>query len=104
MTMEQTNSIYPEANKFEAFVPPNEDPVHIRVHHLPEMSSEIPVWSYIQQHQYGSQRSYYGHVTDIHGTEALRLRNELADITRDLLDWAAQQQSDDQLIKDGKAA
>lgn len=31
----------------------------------------------------------------IHGAEAERVRGELADMIRDLLDWAAQQQSGD---------
>ncbi|MFB9302374.1 hypothetical protein [Kibdelosporangium philippinense] len=72
----------------------------------PETGSGQPVWWYDQKRKRGSDRTYSGQVNHIHGVGAERLRGELADVIRDLLDWAAaQQQTDaDQSIEDGEAA
>jgi hypothetical protein len=40
----------------------------------------------------------------MHGADAERLRGQLADVIRDLLDWAAQQHTGDQSTEDGEAA
>ena len=64
-----------------------------------------PVWWYDQKRKRGNDRSYSGQVNHIHGAEAERLRGELADVIRDLLDWAVQQQhTGDHSTEDGEAA
>ncbi len=71
---------------------------------LLETGSDQPVWWYDQNWKRGDDRRYSGYVNNIHGTEAERVRGELADVIRDLLDWAAQQQIRDQSTEDGEAA
>jgi hypothetical protein len=75
---------------------------------LPETGSDQPVWWYDQNRKRGGGRRYSGHVNHMHGAEAERLRGELADVVRELLDWAAQQQTGDQSsdhsTEDGEAA
>ncbi|MGQ0773481.1 MAG: hypothetical protein ACT4NY_03535 [Pseudonocardiales bacterium] len=74
------------------------------IENLPETGSDQPVWWYDQRRKRGGDRKYSGHVNHIHGTEAERVRGELADVIRELLDWAARQQSDEQSTEDGEAA
>jgi len=74
------------------------------IENLPETGSDQPVWWYDQRRKRGEDRHYSGHVNHIYGTEAERVRGELADVIRDLLDWAAQQQSGDHSTEDGEAA
>lgn len=73
------------------------------IENLPHTASDQPVWWYEQKRKRGGDCSYSGHVNHVHGAEAERLRGELADVIRDLLDWATQQSSD-QSTEDGEAA
>jgi hypothetical protein len=63
------------------------------IENLPETGSGQLVWWYDQKRKRGGDRTYSSHVNHIHGADAERLRGELADVIRDLLDWAAQQQT-----------
>lgn len=63
-----------------------------------------PVWSYSQRGKRQRERQFFGHVSYLHGTQAERLRGELADVTGRLLDWAGQQQSGDHSTENGAAA
>ncbi|GGM34595.1 hypothetical protein GCM10012275_02340 [Longimycelium tulufanense] len=73
------------------------------IENLPKTGSDQPVWWYDQRRRRGSDRQYLGYVNPISGTEGERIRGKLADVIRDLLDWAAQQ-SQDQSTEDGEAA
>src|SRR5690606_41172415 len=73
------------------------------IENLPETGSDQPVWWYDQRRKRGEDRHYSRHVNHIYGTEAERVRGELADVIRDLLDWAAQQ-SGDPSTEDGEGA
>lgn len=46
-------------------------------------------WQYNGENRRSRGRSYSGHVTYIGGAEGERLRDALAAVSRDLLDWAA---------------
>jgi hypothetical protein len=74
------------------------------VENLPHTGSEQPVWWYEQERERGCDRRYSGHVNHIRGAEAERLRGQLADVIRDLLDWVAGQPTGDQSTEDGEAA
>lgn len=74
------------------------------IENVPQTGSDQPVWWYDQRRKRGGDRRYSGHVNHVHGAEAERLRSELADVIRDLLDWAAQQQTGDHSTEDGEAA
>lgn len=78
---------------------PDED-----IDNLPHTCSDQPVWWYDQTRERCGDRRYSGHVNHIHGAEAERLRRELADVIRDLLDWAARRSTGDQSTEDGEAA
>ncbi|MBF6277306.1 MULTISPECIES: hypothetical protein [Nocardia] len=69
-----------------------------------ETRDEQPVWSYSQRGKRQRERQFFGHVRYLHGTQAERLRGELADVTGKLLDWAGQQLSDDHSTENGAAA
>jgi hypothetical protein len=71
---------------------------------LPRTGSDQPVWWYRQTRKRGGDRRYSGHVNHSHGAEAERARAQLADVIRELLDWAVNQQSGDHSIEDGEAA
>jgi hypothetical protein len=71
---------------------------------LPQTGSDQPVWWYDQSRKRGGDRKYSGHVNHSYGAEAERARAQLADLIRELLDWAAHQQSGDHSIEDGEAA
>ena len=71
---------------------------------LPRTGSDQPVWWYGQLRKRGGDRRYSGHINHSHGTEAEQARAQLADVIRELLDWAAHQQSGDHSIEDGEAA
>jgi hypothetical protein len=71
----------------------------------PETGCDQPVWWYDQNRKRGGGRRYSGHVNHMHGADAERVRGELADVIRELLDWAAQQHTDaDHSTEDGEAA
>lgn len=71
---------------------------------LPEMASDQAVWWYDQKRARGGDRRFHGHVTRVGGAEGERLRGELAAVVRDLLEWAAEQQSRDESTEEGDAA
>lgn len=52
-------------------------------------------WLYRESGTRGAQRTYRGRVHYVGGVEAQRLRDELADVTADLLRWAATQSNSD---------
>lgn len=56
-------------------------------------SVEVTDWVYVQPRKGGNDRRYTGHVNLVHGPESRRLRNELADVIKDLLEWASSEQS-----------
>ncbi|WP_157556617.1 hypothetical protein [Nocardia acidivorans] len=63
------------------------------------------VWIYdrkLKNHRHHCQFS--GRVKSVHGSEADRLRDELADIIRELLEWAAAEHDGGQFLEDGEAA
>lgn len=63
-----------------------------------------PVWWYDQTRKRGGDRHFSGLVNHVHGAEAERLRGELAEVVRELLAWAAEQQSGDHSTEDGESA
>jgi RPA family protein len=69
-----------------------------------ESRDEQPVWSYSHRGKRQRERQFCGHVRYLHGTQAERLRGELADVTGKLLVWAGQQQSGDHSTENGSAA
>lgn len=74
------------------------------VENLPVIASEQAVWWYDQNRKRGGDRRFSGHINRIGGAEGERLRGELAAVIRDLLHWAAEQQSRDESTEDGEAA
>ncbi|MFF3566885.1 hypothetical protein ACFYXQ_03790 [Nocardia jiangxiensis] len=74
------------------------------IENVPEAGPVQPIWSYSQSRERRSERQFSGHVRFLHGTQAERLRGELADVVGELLTWAAKQRSDDHSAEDGAAA
>lgn len=74
------------------------------IENLPQIGPDQPVWRYNQSRKRGVERRYSGYINHIQGAEAERLRGELAQVVQELLDWAAQQQSDQHSTEDGEAA
>ncbi|MFF3574967.1 hypothetical protein [Nocardia jiangxiensis] len=73
------------------------------IENLPEAGPIQPIWGYNQSRERRSERQFSGHVRFLHGTQAERLRGELADVVGELLDRAAKQQSEDHSAEDGTA-
>lgn len=73
------------------------------IDNLPKMAGDQPVWWYDQNRKRGRDYCYSGQINHISSAEGERLRGELADVIRDLLDWAAQQQTDKESTEDGEA-
>lgn len=78
--------------------------LHVNSDGLRRSDADRPGWRYDQERKRGGYRSYFGRVETIHGDEAERLRDELASVTRDLLDWVTQQHIDDASGEDGATA
>ncbi|WP_139320805.1 hypothetical protein [Saccharomonospora sp. CUA-673] len=74
------------------------------VENLPKIAPDQDVWWYDQKQKRGGDRRFSGHINRVGGTEGERLRGELAAVIRDLLHWAAEQQSRDESTEDGEAA
>lgn len=73
--------------------------------HISRSSNSGPVWIYDQKlKRHRHQFRFSGRVIDIHGSAADRLRDELADVIRELLEWAAGEQYGGQFLEDGEAA
>ena len=73
--------------------------------HIARTSDSDSVWIYdrkLKKHRHTCRFS--GRVRSIRGSEADRLRDELADIVRELLEWAAAEQDVGQFLEDGEAA
>lgn len=81
-------------------IPLPRQPLDENVDGLPHVGTAEPGWHYAQKPARGSHRRYCGYVRYVDGAEAQRLREILPDIIRELLDWAAQQQFDDQSTED----
>lgn len=75
--------------------PPDDD-----VENLPEIATDQAIWWYDQKRKRGGDRRFSGHINRIGGAEGERLRGELAAVIRDLLRWAAEQQSHDESTED----
>ncbi|MFC5102262.1 hypothetical protein [Kibdelosporangium philippinense] len=58
---------------------------------MPDIGSGDAAWWYDQPQKRGHHRRYTGHVDRISGPEGDQLREDLAAVIRDLLDWAKQQ-------------
>lgn len=71
---------------------------------LPQIASDQGIWRYDLEQKSGRRRRFFGHISRAGGTEGERLRDEQATVIRDLLYWAAEQQSRDQSTKDGDTA
>ncbi|WP_194835938.1 hypothetical protein [Nocardia sp. XZ_19_369] len=70
----------------------------------PETLEENPAWIYDQRRKRGDDRHYSGRILYIHGSEGERFRGELAEVVRDLLEWAIRQQDNEHFIEDSEAA
>ncbi|MBY8855409.1 hypothetical protein K7711_02865 [Nocardia sp. CA2R105] len=81
----------------------DENPLRSNSENAPEVGPAQPIWSYSQSRERRSERQFSGHVRFLHGTQAERLRGELADVVGELLEWAAKQQSADHSAEDGAA-
>lgn len=69
---------------------------------LPDTGSDQPVWWYIQNRIRGDKRRYSGRINRVGGLESERVGNELAEVVRELLEWADRQS--DNVSEDGEAA
>ncbi|MGH3759873.1 hypothetical protein [Actinophytocola sp.] len=61
------------------------------IENLAELGSDDLVWWYDQPRKRGSDRRYWGQVERVGGPEGDQLRENLAAVIRDLLNWARQQ-------------
>ncbi|MGW5572426.1 hypothetical protein ACWEVD_14575 [Nocardia thailandica] len=72
---------------------------------ISQISNSGSTWIYdqkLKKHRHHCQFS--GQVVTIQGSEANRLRDELAEIIRELLEWATREKAGEQFLEDGEAA
>ncbi|GAB4588988.1 hypothetical protein [Nocardia sp. IFM 10818] len=73
--------------------------------HVARISNSGTPWIYDQKLKNHRQNCRFsGRIVNIHGPEADRLRDELADIIRELLEWAAGERDGGEFVENGEAA